>query len=82
MAKVLAEYEHKVGNEIRMLPVHVDDVDELGIWVHVEPEPGTVWSTMILWSRVIEQNLPSAIKLLQEDMAKQELANPQPEETT
>jgi len=82
MAKITAEYEHKVGNEIKMLPVHIDDVDELGIWVHVEPDPHTVWSTMILWSRIIEQNLPSAIKLLQEDMAKQESANPQPEETT
>ena len=84
MAKVLAEYEHKVGNEIRRLPVHVDDVDGLGIWVHVEPDPYTRWSTMIMWSRIIDQNLPSAIKILREDMAKQEaeLAKPQPEETT
>lgn len=67
-------YSEEGEKEIRHLPVYVDDVDELGIWVHVELGPGDFLSVCAMWSQALEEPLNGAVRAMRSE--------PQPEETT
>ncbi len=70
MHKLHVTYELKEGKEIKHLPVHIVDVDDLFIWLMIERDANTQWNVGVQWSRIVGELLHEPVKELKEEYAK------------
>ncbi len=71
MYKLPITYELKEGKEIKHLPVHVVDVDDLFIWLMIERDANTQWNVGVQWSRIVGELLHEPIEDLKGEYNEQ-----------